>query len=75
MRLLNSVMDDQNTYEFPFSFFNWHGKYVEAFLMANKKTNVNGVIIGVFCFLQIASVENSFKADVSFIFFYVVETF
>jgi hypothetical protein len=51
-------MDGQDTDEFPFSFFDWHGKYVKALLTANKRTNANGVIIGMFCFLQITSVEN-----------------
>jgi phytochrome B len=57
MILLNSAMDGQDTDKFPFSFFDRHGKYVEALLTANKRTDANGVITGVFCFLQIASVE------------------
>jgi phytochrome B len=64
-------MDGQDTDEFPFSFFDWHDKYVEALLTANKRTNANGVIIGVFCFLQITSVENLLKVGVAFIFFNV----
>jgi hypothetical protein len=43
--------------------------------MANKRIDVNGVIIGMFCFLQIASVENLFKVGVAFIFSDVEKTF
>ncbi len=68
MMLFNNAMDGQDTNKFPFSFFDQHGKYVEALFTANKRTNANGVIIGVFCFLQIASVENLFKVGVFFIF-------
>jgi phytochrome B len=57
MILLNGAMDGQDSDKFPFSFFNRHGKYVEALLTANKRTDADGVITGVFCFLQIASVE------------------
>jgi hypothetical protein len=39
--------------------------------MANKRTDANRVIIGVFYFLQIASVENLLKVGVAFIFFNV----
>ncbi|KAL0323390.1 UNVERIFIED_CONTAM: Phytochrome B [Sesamum angustifolium] len=33
------------------------GKYVQALLTANKRVNMDGQIIGAFCFLQIASPE------------------
>jgi phytochrome B len=57
MLLLYGALDGQDSDKFPFSFFNRHGKYVEALLTANKRTDADGVITGVFCFLQIASVE------------------
>jgi phytochrome B len=57
MILLNSAMDGQDSEKFPFSFFDRHSKYVEALLTANKRTDADGVITGVFCFLQVASVE------------------
>jgi phytochrome B len=57
MILFNSAMDGQDTNKFSFSFFDQHGKYVKALLMANKIIYVNGVIISVFFSLQIASLE------------------
>ncbi|KAF5175818.1 Phytochrome [Thalictrum thalictroides] len=41
----------------PFAFFNRDGKYVQALLTANQRANLDGQIIGAFCFLQIASPE------------------
>jgi len=57
MIVLNSAMDGQDTDRFPFSFFDRHGKYVEALLTANKRTDAEGSITGVFCFLHTASPE------------------
>lgn len=57
MIVLNSAMDGQDSDKFPFSFFDRHGKYVEALLTANKRTDAEGSITGVFCFLHIASAE------------------
>jgi len=57
MIALNTAMDGQNTDKFSFSFCDRDGKYVEALLSTNKRTNADGVITGVFCFLQIASSE------------------
>jgi phytochrome B len=75
MILLNNAMDGQDTNKFPFSFFDWHGKYVETLLTTNKITDANGVIIGVFCFLQITNVENLLKVGVAFIFIDVEKPF
>eukprot|EP01018_Ginkgo_biloba_P008533 Gb_21967 [translate_table: standard] len=55
--VLNSAMAGQETEKFPFGFFDRHGKYVEALLSATKKIDDEGVVTGVFCFLQIASPE------------------
>jgi len=57
MIALNTAMDGENTDKFSFSFCDRDGKYVEALLSTNKRTNSDGVITGVFCFLQIASSE------------------
>lgn len=57
MIVLNNAMDGQDSDKFPFSFFDRHGKYVEALLTANKRTDAEGSITGVFCFLHIASAE------------------
>jgi hypothetical protein len=43
--------------------------------MANKRTNVDGVVIGMFFFWQIASVQNLLKVGVAFFFFNVEKLF
>ncbi|KAK1292035.1 Phytochrome B [Acorus calamus] len=53
--LLNAI-GGQETDKCPFEFFDKNGKYVQALLTANTRIN-NGRVIGVFCFLQIASPE------------------
>ncbi|KAL1320777.1 hypothetical protein AAHE18_14G081500 [Arachis hypogaea] len=55
MIVLHNSLGGQDTDKFPFSFLDRHGKYVQAFLTANKRVNMDGQIIGAFCFLQIAS--------------------
>nr|GME06226.1 phytochrome B [Ipomoea batatas] len=57
MIILHNAIGGQDTDRFPFSFFNRNGKYVQALLTANKRANMDGQIIGAFCFLQIASPE------------------
>ncbi|KAF9619789.1 hypothetical protein IFM89_009311 [Coptis chinensis] len=57
MIVLHSAIGGQDTDKYPFAFFNRDGKYVQALLTANKRDNLEGKIIGVFCFLQIASPE------------------
>ncbi|KAK4478343.1 hypothetical protein RD792_017633 [Penstemon davidsonii] len=57
MIVLHNALNGQDTDKFPFSFFDRNGKYVQALLTANKRVNMEGQIIGAFCFLQIASPE------------------
>ncbi|KAL2921133.1 Phytochrome B [Bienertia sinuspersici] len=57
MIVLHSAIGGQDTDKFPFSFYDRNGKLVQALLTANKRVNMNGHIIGAFCFLQIASPE------------------
>ncbi|XP_073276297.1 phytochrome B-like isoform X1 [Primulina huaijiensis] len=57
MIVLHNALGGQETDMFPFCFFDRDGKYVQALLTANKRVNMNGQVIGVFCFLQIASRE------------------
>nr|AHZ63987.1 phytochrome [Hedwigia ciliata] len=57
MIVLNNAMDGQDTDKYPFSFFDRQGKFVEALLTANKRTDTEGYITGFFCFLHIASPE------------------
>ncbi|KAG9153209.1 hypothetical protein Leryth_025176 [Lithospermum erythrorhizon] len=57
MIVLHKAIGGQDTDKFPFPFFDRNGKFVQALLTANKRVNVDGKIIGAFCFLQIASPE------------------
>ncbi|KAL8255949.1 hypothetical protein R6Q59_031016 [Mikania micrantha] len=57
MIILHNAIAGQDTDRYAFSFYDKHGKYVQAFLTANKRLNMDGVVIGAFCFLQIASDE------------------
>lgn len=57
MIALHNAIGGQDTDKFPFSFFDRSGKYVQALLTANKRVNMDGQIIGAFCFVQIASPE------------------
>ncbi|KAL1548213.1 phytochrome B-like [Salvia divinorum] len=57
MIVLHNALGGQDTDEFLFSFFDRSGKYVNALLTANKRVNVEGHIVGAFCFLQITSPE------------------
>lgn len=57
MIVLNNAMAGQDSEKFPFAFFDRQQKYVEALLTANKRSDSEGQITGVFCFLHIASTE------------------
>nr|AHZ63986.1 phytochrome [Anomodon rostratus] len=57
MIVLNNAMDGHDTDKYPFSFVDRHGKFVEVLLTANKRTDAEGYVTGVFCFLHIASPE------------------
>lgn len=57
MIVLHNAINGQDTDKFPFSFFDQSGKSVQALLTASKRVNMEGRIIGAFCFLQIASPE------------------
>lgn len=57
MIVLHNAIGGQDADKFPFSFFDRNGKYVQALLTANKRVNMDGEVIGAFCFLQIASPE------------------
>lgn len=49
---LYQVIGGQDPVKFPFGFFDRKGEYVEVVLMADKRTDEDGNIIGCFCFLQ-----------------------
>lgn len=55
MIVLHNALGGQDTEKFPFAFFDRSGKYVQVLLTANKRVNMEGQVVGVFCFLQIAS--------------------
>ncbi|QCD77474.1 phytochrome B [Vigna unguiculata] len=57
MIVLHNALGGQDTDKFPFSFLDRHGKYIQTVLTANKRVNMDGQIIGAFCFLQIVSPE------------------
>ncbi|KAJ4850353.1 hypothetical protein Tsubulata_035986 [Turnera subulata] len=57
MIALHNAFGGQDTDKYPFYFFDRNGKNVQALLTANKRVNVDGEIVGAFCFLQIASPE------------------
>ncbi|XP_027170868.1 phytochrome C isoform X1 [Coffea eugenioides] len=62
--LLNGVIAGQNADKLLFGFFDKHGKYVEAFVSANKRADAEGRIIGVLCFLHVASPELQYAMQV-----------
>ncbi|XP_022938306.1 phytochrome B-like isoform X1 [Cucurbita moschata] len=57
MIVLHGAIGGKNNEKFPFSFYDKKGKYVQALLTANKRMNMEGQIVGAFCFVQIASLE------------------
>lgn len=57
MIVLNNAMDGHDTDKFSFAFHDRQGKPVDALLTASKRTDSEGAITGVFCFLHIASLE------------------
>ncbi|KAI3880703.1 hypothetical protein MKX03_008114 [Papaver bracteatum] len=57
MIVLHNAIAGQDTEKFPFQFYDRNGKYVQALLTANKRVDLEGRVIGAFCFLQIASAE------------------
>ncbi|KAH1195782.1 Phytochrome A1 [Glycine max] len=55
--VLNTAMAGLETEKVPFGFFARDGKHVECILSMTKKLDAEGVVTGVFCFLQLASAE------------------
>ncbi|KAL0364911.1 UNVERIFIED_CONTAM: Phytochrome A1 [Sesamum angustifolium] len=55
--VLNNAVTGQDYEKIPFGFFSRSGKYVECLLSVSKKLDGEGVVKGVFCFLQLASHE------------------
>ncbi|KAI4371374.1 hypothetical protein MLD38_019617 [Melastoma candidum] len=57
MIALHNAIAGQDVDKFPFSFFDREGQYVQARLTANKRLDVEGRVVGAFCFLQTGSPE------------------
>ncbi|XP_061370989.1 phytochrome A-2 isoform X1 [Gastrolobium bilobum] len=55
--VLNKAMTGLETEKVAFGFFTRNGKYVECLLSVSKKLDIEGLVTGVFCFLQLASPE------------------
>lgn len=55
--LHNVLLDGHDTDKFPLLFLDRQGNYVQAFLTAKKRVNIDGQTIGALCFLRIASPE------------------
>nr|P93673.1 RecName: Full=Phytochrome type A [Lathyrus sativus]AAB47994.1 phytochrome type A [Lathyrus sativus] len=55
--VLNKAMTGLETEKVAFGFFSRKGKYVECLLSVSKKIDAEGLVTGVFCFLQLASPE------------------
>lgn len=58
MILLYRGISGQDSAKCPFEFLDREGKSVEVFLTANKRSDINGRVIGCFCFLRIADMED-----------------
>uniref|UniRef100_A0A1D1ZGH8 Phytochrome B n=1 Tax=Anthurium amnicola TaxID=1678845 RepID=A0A1D1ZGH8_9ARAE len=57
MIVVHNAIGGHETDKFQFAFFDKNGKFIQALLTANTRSNMEGQIIGAFCFLQIASPE------------------
>ncbi|OVA13499.1 PAS domain [Macleaya cordata] len=55
--VLNNAMMGEETEKVSFGFFARNGKYVDCLLSVSKKVDAEGIVTGLFCFLQIASQE------------------
>lgn len=62
--LLNGVIAGHDTEKLLFGFYSQQGNYVEALLSANKRTDAEGKVTGVLCFLHMASPELQYALQV-----------
>ncbi|XP_022873771.1 phytochrome C-like [Olea europaea var. sylvestris] len=63
-RAIDQMLLGQDANKLIFGFFDQKGKYVEAILSANKRTNTEGRITGILCFLHVASPELQYTMQV-----------
>ncbi|GLT25169.1 hypothetical protein SLA2020_003160 [Shorea laevis] len=62
--LFNGIIAGHDADKLFFGFYDQQGKYVEALLSANKRIDAEGRIIGVLCFLHVASPELQYALQV-----------
>lgn len=62
--LFNGISAGEDTDKLLFGFFNRQGKFVEALLSANRRTDAEGRITGILCFLHVASRELQYALQV-----------
>lgn len=62
--VLNRVIAGQDAEKLFFGFFDQQGKYIEALLTANKRTDADGNITGALCFLHVASPELKYALQI-----------
>ncbi|KAJ0255040.1 Phytochrome C [Hirschfeldia incana] len=62
---LNAVSSGQDNVEkLSFGFYHRDGTFIEALLSANKRTDIEGKVTGVLCFLQVPSPELQYALQV-----------
>ncbi|XVF81433.1 hypothetical protein PTKIN_Ptkin15bG0154500 [Pterospermum kingtungense] len=62
--LFNGITAGEDTDKLLFGFFDRQGKFVEALLSANRRTDAEGRITGILCFLHVASPELQYALQV-----------
>ncbi|XP_022771664.1 phytochrome C-like [Durio zibethinus] len=62
--LFNGITAGEDADKLLFGFFDRQGKLVEALLSANRRTDDNGRVIGILCFLHVASPELQYALQV-----------
>ncbi|CAN8232651.1 unnamed protein product [Cochlearia groenlandica] len=62
---LNAMSSNhKNIDKLPFGFYSREGSFVEALLSANTRTNIEGKVTGVLCFLQVPSPQLQYALQV-----------
>ncbi|OMO61803.1 Phytochrome [Corchorus olitorius] len=62
--LLNGITAGEDADKLLFGFFDRQGKFIEALLSANRRTDAEGRITGVLCFLHVPSPELQYALQV-----------
>lgn len=62
--LMNGVLAGQDASKLFFGFFDLQGNYIESLLSANKRSDEEGRITGVLCFLHVASPDLQYAMQV-----------